>query len=217
MSKDPATNALVDKMVDEQAEQLRATFAKKHGELTQMTETLRKTIEQLRTQGFKTHEPLWNACLYLNIASHDLSLLVQDLSMKRDDWHRRFMARHLALLLYETTEDIRSLLGKTFRDALNRLGLLTRFEPRLKNARKPLDEFWDHHQAALKQIRIVSAAHRDHDALTTLSVIQSIDVHDFADLGMAFNNVLNGIAAALQQILTASSSVMPPELQTNGT
>jgi hypothetical protein len=41
-----------------------------------------------------------------------------------------------------------SLLGKTIRAALSSLGLLTRFEPELNNARRPLDDFWKRHDRA---------------------------------------------------------------------
>jgi hypothetical protein len=201
-------------MVDERSDEFRERFANRHRKLAHVTELLRTTAQELRTQRFVTHLPIWNTCLYLNLASHDLSLLVQEASMLRDNWHRLLIARHIALLLYETTEDLRSLLGKTLREALDQLGLLATFEIQLKTARKPLDAFWDAHQPALKQIRIVSAAHRDLDALNTLDVIESIDVHEFISLGTDFNKVLAGIAAALQEMLTDSSGIIPPGMKT---
>ncbi len=209
MSRDSLTDKLTDHLVDSEAKSLRRTFSKKHQEMARITNLLRETVGRLQAQGLANHEPLWNTCLYLNLASHDLSILVQELSLQRDEWHRKLVARHLALLIYETTEDIRALLGKTFKNALQSLGLLERYEAELHSVRKPLGGFWDNQQKALKQIRIASVAHREHDALATLSVIESIDVHELLELGIGFNTILNGIASSLSRIVSASSQVAP--------
>jgi hypothetical protein len=66
--------------------------------------------------------------IYLNIAAHDLSILVMQLHFEKDAWTRRQTARHAVLTIYEVTEDMTQLLGKKIREPLETLGLLTRFD-----------------------------------------------------------------------------------------
>ncbi len=203
---------MADHLVDREAAQLRVTFKQKHEKLIAATKLFKDTIERLRTQGYTTHATLWNACLYLNMAAHDLSILVEDLALERDYWRRRFNARHLALLAYETTEDLQTLLGKSFRDALNKLGVLSQFEQNLRDARKPLDGFWRQHQAALKQVRTTAAAHRDQDGMAVLNTIENINIDDSLGIGLSLGKILDDLGAVLQTIVVQTSKIAPPEL-----
>lgn len=107
---------------------------------------------------------------------------------------------------------MQSLLGKTFREALEKLGVLPQFESRLQDARKPLDLFWKEHQASLKQVRVTSAAHRDHDGIAMLKAVESINIDDSLSIGLALGQILNDLGTVLQAIINATSSIVPPEV-----
>src|SRR5207249_4983942 len=93
-------------------------------------------------RGWDTHAQLWSIGTYINIAAHDLSVLVRQLYFERDSWTRRQIARHVILTIYEVIEDMTQLLGKRTREPLDALGLLSQFDADLRRVRQPLDRFW---------------------------------------------------------------------------
>jgi hypothetical protein len=113
----------IDRLVEQKRPELERTFAQKHDELVAATELFSQTLKTLKSRGWDTHAELWNTGIYLNIAAHDLSVLVMQLHFERDAWTRRQIARHVVLTIYEVTEDMTQLLGKRIRQPLETLGL----------------------------------------------------------------------------------------------
>jgi hypothetical protein len=111
----------------------------------------------LRARGWDTHERLWNIGIYLNMTAHDLSATIWGLCQERDPWARKLEARHLALIVYEFTDDLRHMLGGQIRQALRTLGVFDIYDAELRSARKPLDDFHAKHAADLNRIRIIAS------------------------------------------------------------
>jgi len=195
-----------------QKRQLRKRFTRRNQEMGQCTQSMRDTISMLDTRGWTTHRAIWNGCLYINVVSHDLSLIVYDLTYERDTWKRSFHARALALLLYEIAEDIPAVLGKKFHAALRSLDVPKEMQVALRAACKKTSEFWDEHRPLLKEIRTTAAAHRDHDAMKVLGVIDGMDLFALHGLGLNLGNVLLELGAAAQPILTFTANKQPPEM-----
>jgi len=198
---------LVDKLVVTEKENLAREFNEKHNRLIATTEVLKQTLMICRQNGWENHAALWNIAIYLNIAGHDLSILVQQLHFERETWARKQIARHVVLAIYEITEDMTQLLGKKIREPLEKLGLLTKFEKQIGKVRKPLNEFWNENQESMQEIRCMSAAHRDHDGLALLEAIDTINVQKIAVLGLEINKILIEIGNLMQIILTETSQV----------
>jgi hypothetical protein len=201
----------IDQLVDKQLADLERAFTEKHEKLIAMTELFKQTLEACKARGFDTHAKLWNIGIYINIAAHDLSVLVQQLHFERDEWTRKQIARHVLLTIYEVTEDMTQLLGKRIREPLQTLGLLSSFDADLRKARQPLDSFWKQHQAKLSETRCISAAHRDLDGLVLLETIETVNILEAAELGLEVGRILNGIGNIMQSILTESSNISPPK------
>lgn len=201
-----------DDLFDQQRASLEQTFAKKHHQLRATTEVFKQSLQNSKRQGWHTHAQLWNLGIYINLAAHDLSVLVWQLCVERDIWTRKLLARHVALLMYETTEDMTQLLGKRVREPLDKLGILPTFDGSLRTVREPLDQFWKQHAGKFNHIRRTSAAHRDLDGLTLFDTIDTIDIYEIIDRGLELGKVLNNIGSVVQSILTASSKIAPPEL-----
>jgi hypothetical protein len=206
----------IDRLVDQNRPELERTFAKKHGELIAATEVFRQTLETCKSRGWDVHAQLWNVGIYISIAAHDLSVLVMQLHFERDLWTRKQIARHVALAIYEITEDMTQLLGKKIRDPLETLGLLSKFDSELRRVREPLDKFWKQHQGKLKDVRTMTAAHRDLDGVSLLESIESINLVEFAQLGFEIGNILNDIGEVVQSVLNACSRISPPEMKASG-
>ena len=203
----------IDRLVDQNRDALERTFVEKHQKLIATTELFKRTLESCKNQGWNTHGELWNVGIYINIAAHDLSVLVLQLHFERDVWIRRQIARHVALTIYEVAEDMTQLLGKKIREPLSNLNLLSQFDAKLRTARQPLDLFWKQHQSWLSGVRCMSAAHRDLDGLALLNAIETLDVVQIAQLGLTFGAMLNDVGVVVQRILEESSNIPPPELK----
>ncbi len=203
----------IDRLVEQKRSELERTFAQKHDQLIAATELFSQTLKTCKDRGWDTHAELWNSGIYLNIAAHDLSILVMQLHFERDAWTRRQIARHVVLTIYEVTDDITQLLGKKIREPLEALGLLLRFYADLRRVRQPLDRFWKQHQEKLSDVRCMSAAHHDLDGLSLLESIESINMLEVAELGLEVGRILNDIGSVLQSIINECSKVTPPEIK----
>ncbi|MEP0914043.1 hypothetical protein NDI45_24340 [Leptolyngbya sp. GB1-A1] len=203
----------IDRLVDQDRAELERTFAEKHNQLIATTEVFRQALEVCRNRGWDIHSQLWNVGIYMNIAAHDLSVLVMQLHFERDSWTRRQIARHIVLTIYEVTKDMTQLLGKKIRKPLETLGLLPKFDSDLRRVRQPLDKFWEQHQKKLSDVRCMSAAHRDLDGLSLLESIKSINMLEVAQLGSEAGRILNDIGRVVQSILNECSTIPLPEMK----
>jgi hypothetical protein len=203
----------IDRLIDQKRPDLEQTFAQKHRQLIATTEAFRQTLKACKNRGWDTHAQLWNVGIYVNIAAHDLSVLVMQLHFERDAWARRQVARHVVLTIYEVIEDMTQLLGKRIREPLEVLGLLSKFDADLRKVRQPLDRFWKQHQGKLSDVRCMSAAHRDLDGLSLLETIETINILEVSDLGLEVGRILNDIGGVLQPIIKECSMIPPPEMK----
>lgn len=201
-----------DKVFDRHRQALEHAFTTRHQKLLAVTALFKETLLAMQNRGWNTHAKLWNIGLYVNIATHDLSVLVWQLGSERDIWARKLAARHLALALYEISEDLPQLLGKPMREGLSTLGVLEEYSPMLRSVQQPLNTFKRMHPKVLQDTRRIAAAHRDHDGLLLLREIEQIDVESISTLGMELDKIMRAIGQQLQEILGATSTVAPPEV-----
>ena len=191
---------------------IRLNFWRQRRKLRSMTMQIQKTLKYCKANCFTTHQEIWNSVLFVNIAFHDLSIAIEQTLFGWEQWKRNFNARILALHLYEIPDDLKHLLGKRTRDSLNRLGLLSHLETDLNNAQKRLNEFRKKHEKELKEVRDFAAAHRDHDALALLRVVNGITPDKIGHLGVELGQILrDDIGAVTTKIFMAASSIEPPE------
>jgi hypothetical protein len=209
---DPTLN-IFDQLAEQDQKALSAAFEKRHTTIATCGDVMKTTISTLRDRGWKTHEPIWNAALFLNTVSYDLSIGVVELVYERDVWKRRLIARSLALLLFEIGEDIPAVFGKKFRDASTALGVSEIQLNSVGAETKKVSAFWNENRALLKEIRTIAAAHRDHDAIALHESIDGIDLFGLLGLGVELSSMMNSLGAATQPIINFTSAVEPPELK----
>lgn len=133
-------------------QKLNRNLSRRSKVIGQCTEDFQKNILILSCRGWTTHEQLWNAGLYINVVSHDLSIVVHDIIRERDDWKRKYLARALALILYEIAKDIPDVLGKNFQAAMKTLSVPKDMKEKLNSEKKKFSKFWDEHRELLKEI-----------------------------------------------------------------
>lgn len=205
--------SLFDRFADIKKAEFSKRLHHKHIDLALVGAELRKTILMLREWKWKTHEGIWSPCLFLNTVYYDLSILVADLAFERHEWKRRFIARSLALLIFEIGEDIPSVFGKNFRNSCIAIGVSTCAIDQIGNSLKALNTFYIANQKVLKKIRTISSAHRDHDPILLNDTIEGLDLFELLGIGLEIGNKMHDLGAASGLIINESAACMPPEMK----
>jgi hypothetical protein len=205
------TLRLLDQLTEERRTELSGEFYSRNERIRQCSQTMLDTIATIRGRGWNTHERIWNACLFLNDAAYDHSILIFDLACERNEWRRSLAARSLALLLFEVSEDIPAVFGKDFRASMDALDVPADLKAAVSTATKEVSSFFHQHRSMLKEIRVAAAAHRDHDAVALHETIERMDLLTMLSAALDLGNLLNDLAAAAQAVMVFTSSVHPPE------
>ena len=205
------TLSLFDQLAEKERKKLEATFSERHATIAACGDVMRGAIATVRAREWHTHEVLWNAALFLNTVSYDLSIGIQNFAYERDEWKRRYIARTLALLLFEIGEDLSSVFGKRFREAAKVLGVPSHQIDSVSSETKRISAFWNQNRTLFKEIRTMAGAHRDHDAIALHETIDAIDLFDLLGLGLQLGVLTNSLGAATQPILRFTAGIEPKE------
>ncbi|MFN4351542.1 MAG: hypothetical protein ACK4F6_12120 [Hylemonella sp.] len=157
--------------------------------------TLKSNGEKARDAGLSSYSGIYNVALYVAIAEHDLSTYSEELVFSRSEWHRKFHARGLAVLLFEVAEDLPELLGKQYRQWLLELKVPDLYMERLNAIGKSLSTFRKAHEPFLSNIRNYIGAHRDHDAFVQFDVLEKLDVFEVFRLAPELSQPIRGLVS----------------------
>lgn len=117
----------------------------------------------------------YNLGLYILLLEMDWSEMSWDMMHAPNEWRRKFVARQMAIFLYEVSEDLTQLLGPNYREALNSLGIGDEIVQELGRISRQLNRFKDTNKDFLKRIREFIGAHRDHDAAAQLDILDNLE------------------------------------------
>ena len=151
----------------------------KHRKRLAASASLQKTLkvcgEKAKATGLPSYAGIYNVALYIAIAEHDLTTYGEALLFARSDWHRRFHARGLAVLLFEVAEDLPELLGRQYRQWLSEIEAPDAFIEHVNAMGKLLSAFRKTHEPFLRSVRNYIGAHRDHDAFAQYDLLAKLD------------------------------------------
>jgi hypothetical protein len=154
---------------------------------------LKKQCEDARKHGFKNHAVAYNAALFIVLIEQDLSAYSACLYYANSQWHQQFAARGMAVLLYEAAEDIPTVLGKEYRQALHDLALGDAWLQALNKSIAGFNVFKDQHATLLKAVRNYVGAHKERNALDQLAVLETLDHMEIYRLGAKFSDSLRSL------------------------
>jgi hypothetical protein len=166
------------------------------------TNTLRRAGD-IRSESIRT---VFNVSLYLLLLDQDLADFTDDLVNAIGDRRRRFIAKHEAVLLYESAEDLPKLLGKEFRNAVRAIGAPDEVMSRLNAISSDLNSFWKDNRAFLGAIRNAVAAHRELDALRYVETLNGLEPLDVMRRAAAFSDRLERLIRVLTEIAGLTGS-----------
>lgn len=162
---------------------------------TDLQRTLKINGEKAREAGLHSFSGIYNVALYIAIAEHDMSTHGEAILHAPSEWHRKFHARGLAVLLFEVAEDLPTLLGKQYRQWLNDLQLAPNWLARLNTITKSIAAFRKAHEPFLSKIRNYLGAHRDHDAYAQFELLENLDVLEVFRLAATLSESIRSLIA----------------------
>ena len=145
--------------------------------------------------------PVLNTVQFCLICYLDVPLLTWQMMCAETPWRRKLNARLLAMTLAEYLEDFPSLFGKNFRTSLGQSGAGDLLLGELARTMKKLHEFKRKHEPMLREIRNVTAAHRDNDADLFLGVVGGINPSEIWELSEEFSNLIGGLLKLFKSVL----------------
>jgi len=141
-----------------------------------------------------------NAGLYSLLFDRDFAALKEFFLAANNDWDRRFVARQMAVMLYEGTQDLPALIGKDFRDMMKRLEFADNRTKEVSQIRTKLAAFKRVHSERLKELRNVIAAHRARDVTLQLRLLDSLDKFEVYRTAVEFYAIVGELASVLTNI-----------------
>lgn len=164
------------------------------------------TISLAKQYNLDKNSVFWNTARYVNIVSLDLKLLSKHQAFAETEWEKRLFARQISLLIYESLDDILSLLGKEFKIIANDYREDDSFSELLNDIRKKLNSFKSAHYEKIKAYRNNSIAHRDKDTNEQIKHIYSISWLDSVNMSSEFDRILNELGTFLEIIMRGGIS-----------
>ena len=90
-------------------------------QLEKTISVIRREYDRADKKGMPHYRNIYNVGLYVLVLEHDFAVLKHDALFSIWDWRKKYVARQLAVLLYEASNDLPNLLGKEFRGSLKTL------------------------------------------------------------------------------------------------
>ncbi len=148
--------------------------------------SVRKEYERAKKNGMPHYERMYNVGLYVLLLDYDIATLKNDALFAIREKKRNYVARQLAVLLYESSHDIPELLGKEFRASLKTLPLTDEDWKEFNEITKQLNAFKEEHQSILNRIRNYVGAHRDKNAGRQIEILESIELLEIMNMAGNF-------------------------------
>ncbi len=143
---------------------------------------------------------LFNLTLYLMLLNEDFLYFQDGLILSNGKRDKIFYVKHIAVQLYESSNDLKILLGKPLRDSLFSLNIPMDIFNQLEELKSSLNLFRMKNENYLKNIRKLIGAHRDHNTILYLETYDSINSTDFIKITTEFIGYIRNLIEIITKI-----------------
>jgi hypothetical protein len=161
-------------------------------------------LKHANKSNFSVVSSIYNISGFVNLISYDLKIISRDLSFSTKEWQKKLYARQAYLTIYESMDDILELCGNKLRIAIKDFHDFDDLILQINNATSSLKLFNRKHESALKEIRNLVIAHRDHNTLKQLDYITTINWTASITLISEYDSIISEIASLCQVLMTRS-------------
>lgn len=165
-------------------------------------ETITEEYEKASINKDEEKMKIFNISLFVFTVELDVSSLIFMIPFhEMDKWNQQLLGRQLAVILYESTDDLLELLGKDFRLLINKLTKQDELSKKIKKYTKELNIFKNQNKDALQEIRNYCGAHRDKNAYKQLEVINNIETNDLLKLTADFMKPVSKLTPLFSEVM----------------
>ena len=168
--------------------------------LEETIKSVRIGYERAKKNDMPHFQRVYNAGLYVLIFEYDIAILKNDALFAIRAWKKNFVARQLAIILYEAANDLPELLGKEFRISLKALPLTDADWKAFNGIMKLISKFKNEHRDLLNVLRNFVGAHRDKDAGKQLEIIEKVDLLMMMELSGQFYDAMRELVPFLTKL-----------------
>jgi hypothetical protein len=150
---------------------------------------------------FEDNKLIWNISGFITLISIDIKTIQIGMYFAESEWHKRFYARQICTIMYESSIDIFELLGKKFNSLISERIDIAPFIQELNDIRNRLNLFKNTNADYLNCVRNNTSAHKDKDVLNQINIISNINWSDTINTTMTFEIIINDLGAFLQKLM----------------
>ncbi len=171
-------------------------------ELQKTIDTIKREHQRATDANLEHFAQFYNVVLFILVMEYDMSVLSQYyVKAYTRYWEKKFIARQMAIILYEASEDIPQLLGRNFRASLKTVPLWNEAEKELTEISKELNRFKGSHSEMLKELRNFVTAHRDHNAVRQMDIIDNLNPDKIYTLLGDFYDIIKPLLPFMTRIV----------------
>lgn len=141
-----------------------------------------KILIDFKKHKYNKHDSFLNLCIFSDIVTIDLTILLEKTTISKHDQERRLYARVLAVIIIDYLDNISVLIGKDCVFELKNNGM-TQFIEEFRFIHKKFSDFKKANERLLREIRNNTIAHKCKDALKLNDQINNIDVEMIINFG----------------------------------
>ena len=156
----------------------------------------------VKKTAFEEEQIILNVAAQCQLCSFETKEKQYQLYFEKDEHQRARLAAEACVMMYERCDDLQQLTGKEFQ------GLLEQFLGqadllRIRNTRKSLGDFYNKERVYLSGVRNNVGAHRDHDFMAQMEVLEGIKWSDTIDRLHRFEVVTLEFGQSLKPLMEA--------------
>ena len=162
--------------------------------------SLRARLEDAKRANWPTYVELYDLALVISLVDQDISAFSECMVSAPSLWHRQFHARYLAILLCDAAERLPGLLGNGLK-CVRDLDIGAHWTKDLGAIRSLIVKFKSDNYESLKQIRNNVGAHRHREALSQITLMESLDPDQVHAMAAQLSDAMLGLIVFYTRLL----------------
>lgn len=151
---------------------------------------------------------LANIIQFIILVNYDMSCLLDDMCRKHSRLKRKIYTKHLILVMFEGTEDLKELLGKKVQDILKELNCSESMINQIRQLHKELHEFINKNYSFFRQVRNTVIAHREHNAQEQIELLNALNDFETIIVGGEFIELITKLNRFFQMVVDSINNDM---------
>ena len=156
----------------------------------------------VKKRAFEEQEYVLNVAAQIQQCSYETKGIQKLLYFEKNESSKERIAVEASVMMYEWCEDLNELTGKKYQDIAQRL-LSQAALAKTRIARKKLADFFKQEEPVLSEIRHNAGAHREHDFMKQMEVLEGVGWSDTIERLHRFEEVTLELGKTMKPLMEA--------------